>query len=102
MSLVGNRVASCQCGRDKVKFTCPKAFQAYNKVMGYMDLVDYHEILVGVCSKGKFQEMVQAEIPWFNGFHYCEQQNRVEYVGSWQNLMISYEKRGTIPIGGFH
>ncbi len=39
LPLMGNKPAVQQYGDEKVFFTCPKALQAYNKYMGYVDLV---------------------------------------------------------------
>ncbi len=39
--LVGNSTTMQQCGSKKISLTCPKALQAYNKYMGYMDFIDF-------------------------------------------------------------
>ncbi len=36
-----------QCGSKKIPFSCPKALQAYNKYMGYVDLVDFDKNMGG-------------------------------------------------------
>ncbi len=41
LSFVGNVTTMWQCGSKKVPFNCPKALQAYNKYMGYVDLIDF-------------------------------------------------------------
>ncbi len=41
LALVGNGTTMRECGSEKVLITCPKALQAYNKYMGYVDLVDF-------------------------------------------------------------
>jgi len=43
--LVGNGTTMWQSGSKKIYLTCPKALEAYNKYMKYMDLVDFDKNL---------------------------------------------------------
>ncbi len=45
--LVVNGTTMQQCGSEKVPFSCPKALQAYNKYMGYVDHVNFDEKIGG-------------------------------------------------------
>ncbi len=44
--MVGNCTTMQQSDSKKICLTCPKALQAYNKYMGYVDLVDFDKKLV--------------------------------------------------------
>ncbi len=41
LPLFVNSTTMQQSGSKKISFACPKALQAYNKYLGYMDLVDF-------------------------------------------------------------
>ncbi len=43
--LVGNDTTMQQCESNNISSTCPKALQAYNTYMGYVDLVDFDKKL---------------------------------------------------------
>ncbi len=47
LPLLGNGKTMRQCWSEKVSFTCPKAFQAYNEYIGYLDLVDFDNKIGG-------------------------------------------------------
>ncbi len=54
--LVGSGITIYQCDRDKVKFTCPKALQAYNQFMGYVDLVGFDKKIGNSLPKGNISK----------------------------------------------
>ncbi len=65
-----------QTGNMKISLTCPKALQAYDEYMGYINLVDFDKNWWIVYLK-MHQEMVQERISWNIGFH----------VGKWSCCM---------------
>ncbi len=51
---VGSGITMHQCRRDKVEFTCPMTLQAYNQLLGYVELVDFDKNWWQICQKGNF------------------------------------------------
>ncbi len=81
LPLVGEELITQRCGREVKEFKCPSALCAYNRFMGYVDLVDYDKkIGGGFMSRPHFKKWYKKGFLRVFGFHVGEWTCSMEYV----------------------